>query len=53
MGFLNCLNLYFIIHYIPANKNMKNLIKGIIIVPKIENGVIIPIKINPNNILGP
>ena len=38
---------------VPENKNIKNLIKGNIIVPKIEYGVTIPIKINPNNILGP
>jgi hypothetical protein len=37
----------------PENKNIINLIKGIIIVPSIEKGVTIPIKINPNNILGP
>ena len=38
---------------IPENKNINNLIKGIIIVPNNEKGVTIPIKINPMRILGP
>ena len=41
----------FIVYHIPANKYINNFTKGLIIIPKIEILVIIPNKINPNNIL--